>query len=116
MTGMTAEAAARVREHVWTKRMRATYAEVPGYFTHCACQGGPCGYCSSDRHGRCYGRPMPRPETYVVFETAVALAEVWLADRVCRWICPCATAGHGQPVDGKPLVEGDQFALFAIGA
>lgn len=115
---MTAEEAAWVRDHVWTTPMRKTYREVPGFYVTCACQGGLTSWCGIGRHDLCHraaplrsyetvicGRsgndPRYFPEPYA-HDTDVSatgarrerLAMVWLADRVCRWVCPdsCHTA------------------------
>lgn len=108
---LTPEAAAWIREHAWKARMRATYAEVPGFFTTCACQHGPSTWCATGKCGNCHrGTPLreyaavicwpgDRPAYFAEpyrHETGVSatgpryehLAMVWLADRVCRWVCP----------------------------
>lgn len=116
---MTPEAAAWVRENVWTQAMRKMFNEVPGYYLVCACQSsGPC-HNSKDpgRHERCHvGVPLYRYETIISslggtavlafrqpyrYPTASAtgwhhdtLAMVWLADRVCAWSCSCTDCGH----------------------
>lgn len=116
---MTPDGAAWVREHVWTKTMRNTYREVPGFYLTCACQGnGPCINTPQrpETHLTCHvGRwPLPRYETIITnrrqqvsaftrpfrYPTPSAtgwhhsrLAMVWLADRVCRWACTCG-CGH----------------------
>lgn len=109
---MTEHEAAWVREHVWTHAMRRS----PGPPV-CACQYGPSGYCLRDAHERCgRGTPLRAYEALVCGPDGVSplafgepyahetdtsatgprhttVAMVWLADRVCRWICPC-TCGH----------------------
>lgn len=116
-----AAAAEWIRRNAWPDYMRRIYAERPGYYTACACQytGGSC--MAGDkpgRHQRCHlGVPLPLPETTIVGrgQAAAAFAEpyrhpaasatgwhptraaqVWLADRVCRWSCPC-DCGHPGP-------------------
>ena len=116
---MTPDAAAWVREHVWTGAMRKTFREVPGFYLTCACQwgNGPCRPSSGlPRHDACHlGTPIWDYETIIgtkggIGVTAFAepyrhptasatgwhrshLAMVWLADRACRWACPC-NCGH----------------------
>jgi hypothetical protein len=108
---LTSEIAAAIRA-TWPKTMRQTYAETPGFFTHCACQYGTTPPCQKGRHDRC-GRAEPLrstetsicrknftvtnlPEPYQnpsdVSTTGpgrTRIAQVWLADRVCRWQCTC---------------------------
>ncbi|MFF0526571.1 DUF6248 family natural product biosynthesis protein [Actinomadura nitritigenes] len=106
---MTETAAAWVREHAWTSAMRKTFASTPGFFTACACQysGGEC------RHGdRCHRReplvipigsvmqrggeytalhpePYQHPTPTATGPQHTAHAQVWYADRTCRWVCDC---------------------------
>lgn len=110
---MTPAQAAWVREHVWTPAMRATYATTPGFYTTCACQWGPSGWCANGSCRRCHaGEPSPGWAAIVCGPTGdkprhfaepfrhptpsatgahrERLALVWLADRVCRWVCPHA--------------------------
>lgn len=111
---MDAEQAAWVRTHVWTRDMRAQYTASPGHVTRCACQYGPSGWCAAGRCANCQ-RPDPALiawETVICDRTGVTpmhlpgpyehptpglngprrerLAMVWLADRTCRWRCPCS--------------------------
>lgn len=112
--GPTPDEAAWIREHAWTGAMRKTHREVPGFYTTCACQYGMTTWCQIGQHDRCHrATPQISHETVVCkpggtypalfaedFEhpdcTSVTgphstcLALVWLADRVCRWVCPCA--------------------------
>lgn len=115
---LTAAIAAAIRD-TWPKHMRKTYADIPGYFTHCACQHGTTPPCQKGRHDLC-GRatPLRRPEAAIcdprgmvttfpqtyqhpsdvnaVGPGYTSAAQVWLADRVCRWQCPC-TCHTSQP-------------------
>lgn len=132
---MPAEAAAWIREHAWTARMRKTYAEVPGFYTTCACQWGRSIHCGRGRHGKCAvgtplrdyaalivfdgGRPAFFPEPYTHKTDASAtgpkftqLAQVWLADRVCRWVCSCGC--HTAPAALE--LESVQGSLFEVAA
>ena len=92
--------------------MRRTHRTVSGLTALCACQFGPSAHCRHDRHGQC-GRATPLAdvetficgpdgETVLTFlepfehptDTATGpyrtyTAQVWLADRVCRWVCSC---------------------------
>lgn len=111
-TAMGTAAACWVREHAWTSSMRATHASLPEYYSTCACQNGTTDWCLRDKCTRCHrATPQPSAETYITnrrqevlhfsepYEHASTLesltlrrctiAVVWLADRTCRWICPC---------------------------
>lgn len=118
-----------IRGHAWTPKMRKTYAEVPGAYTACACEYGTTSHCQGGRHDQCHRAiPMPVHEGFVCGPTGVEVlafkapyqhptetavgrrcgfeAHVWLADRVCRWQCPCGC--HQAP----PLaVQLDLFPL-----
>ncbi|HEY3683433.1 MAG TPA: DUF6248 family natural product biosynthesis protein [Streptosporangiaceae bacterium] len=124
-----ADVAAAIRRTAWTQAMRRTYAEVPGFYTACACEYGTSGNCETGHCGDCVrGEPLRRPETVIVsrahtgaaflpapyaHETDVSatgpkyerIAHVWLTDRVCTWTCPhrCHQIGH---------VERDQLSIF----
>lgn len=121
---MTPEQAEWVRDHVFTKPMRKCYAETPGYYTMCACQSGMTTWCDTGVHHRCHrATPLPRHEgfvdtrggVHVAYFTAdyehptltatgrfpTRLAQVWLADRVCRWVCPCPC--HSAPAAPEQL-------------
>jgi len=118
---MTTDTAAWVRANAWTQAMRKTYAEVPGFYTACACENGTSGWCQIGQCGDCpRGEPLRGAETVIVSRRhrgAPALfaepyahpsdisatgpkfervALVWLADRVCAWTCPhsCHHVGH----------------------
>ncbi|GHE31435.1 hypothetical protein GCM10017673_37710 [Streptosporangium violaceochromogenes] len=115
---MTPDAAAWVRANAWTPAMRKTHAEVPGFYTLCACEwSGPClNHPRPGVHETCHvGTPMFHYETVIEvrggqavasfsapyrYPTASAtgwhpshLAMVWIADRRCAWRCRC-DCGH----------------------
>lgn len=125
---MLSDQAAWIRENAWTPAMRKTHTEVPGFRTNCSCQWGLTSWCQHDQHGRCH-RATPHP-TYATLicgrggERPLTFAEpyehktpsitgayyeygamVWLADRICRWICPC----HCHAAPAAPA----QLGLFA---
>lgn len=131
----TAERAEWIRSNVWTPAMRKEYREVPGFRTTCPCQWAATSHCRNDQCGRCHRATpqraaatvicrrggmeeahFPEPYEHVTdtsatgprYETA---AMVWLADRVCRWVCDhdCHTA-PAAPV--KPV----QLDLFGEAA
>lgn len=128
---MPPDAAEWVRDHVWTAAMRRTYRTVPGLTSRCACECGPSSHCTNGRHDQC-GRatPLPSVETFICGpdgETVACFAEpyehptptatgprrtyaaqVWLADRVCAWRCPCDC--HAAPVTPGPV----QLDLLAV--
>ena len=119
------------REAAWIRErvLPAALAAHPG-LASCACQWSMPMHCSRlDRHGRCArGTPLPVAEGHVLrpggeyaaefaapyahpHESATGrhpshVAMVWLADRVCRWVCSCGC--HTAPAE--PVQE----ALFAI--
>ncbi|GLZ34862.1 hypothetical protein Lesp02_70490 [Lentzea sp. NBRC 105346] len=128
---MPADHAEWIRGHAWTGVMRKTFRDVPGAFLTCACQYGLTDWCKTDRHDRCRrGVPLPTPETCVrsaggkheamfdepLFHRSVSAtggqrvfeAFVWLADRVCRWVCPCGC--HGPREHLTRPVQTDLFA------
>lgn len=112
MTDTLTPAIAAAIRATWPKHMRTTYSQTPGFFTHCACQHGITPPCQKGRHDLC-GRatPLRRPEACIcdqrgmvtflpeyyqhpsdvsaVGPSRTRCAQVWLADRVCRWQCPC---------------------------
>lgn len=114
---LTPEIAAAIRA-TWPKTMRKTYDDTPGCFTHCACQYGPTGSCERGRHDLCGRADALRacettitranftvthfPDRYhhpsdisAIGPRRTSAAQVWLADRVCRWECPCSC--HAAP-------------------
>ncbi|SNS80592.1 Lsr2 family protein [Actinomadura mexicana] len=106
---MTDADAAWIRDNVWPPAMRRTFGEVPGFFVACACQysGAEC------RHGdRCHRRepltlplgavfqrggehaaihpePYRHPTPTATGPKRTRHAQVWYADRTCRWVCDC---------------------------
>ncbi|WP_119728365.1 DUF6248 family natural product biosynthesis protein [Thermomonospora amylolytica] len=120
-TGPTPDQAAWIREHVWTKAMRKTFAEVPAFYTTCACEWGLSIRCKRGQHDQCAaGKPLRTYAGIVTFDgnrpahwpdyfthptdadatgpRHTCLALVWLADRVCRWVCPCRCHAAPAPV------------------
>lgn len=123
-----AEAAAWIRAHAWTAGMRKIYKETPGFYTACACQFGTTTHCATGHCDRCHrATPLrdyatvialpgnrcayfPEPYAHLTDVSATGpryedLAMVWLADRVCRWVCPHAC--HAAPAAPEQL---DLFA------
>jgi hypothetical protein len=131
---MPPDAAEWVRENVWTGRMRETFREVPAFFLACACQYGITHWCRIGKHTKCHREtPLPDNETaigsgadhrlhfknpyrHMVCTGATGPrwsreALVWLADRVCRWVCPCSC--HHSQVPGRAAAGvGETFDLF----
>lgn len=110
---MSAAEAREVRKLAWTGGMRKTYRDTPRAFISCACRSGPSWYCGHGNCGSCHRtEPLRSCETYIVNRDGgvaylpedyvhptdtsaigprrTSAAQVWLADRVCRWKCPCA--------------------------
>lgn len=119
--------AAWIRDHAWPPRMRNTFLTAVGFYSSCLCQNGRSHNCANGRHGRCpgtltgfhtiIGRPdgtvaeFPAPYEHPTDSATGPQHEhaalVWLADRVCRWQCPCDC--HTAPAPSKPV----QLGLFA---
>lgn len=142
--GASALNAAWIREHAWTPAMRKQFGEVPGFYLMCACQFGLTTWCREGSHGRCCrAEPLRSSETYILRRGGIypayfaepyahktdtsatgpqftQLAQVWLADRVCRWVCPCDCEHTGKRVvvvddeqhDDRPIAELRQLDLF----
>ncbi len=117
---MTPQEAVWVREHVWTGVMRKEHRSTPAFFASCPCLYGKSWHC---QHGKCLechrAAPLRSPEGYITnkreevlsfsapyqhpHETATGAhptrnAMVWLADRACRWVCPCTChQGDAEP-------------------
>lgn len=128
---MTPREAEWVRSQVWSAAMRKTFREVPAFRTSCPCLSGPCQRCQAGQHDKCDRRePLPCVETFITdrSERVVYFAEpyqhptfsatgahhtraaqVWLADRRCRYLCPCPDPCHAKPV----LVQDTLFDLSA---
>lgn len=98
---MTPEAAAWVREHVWTDAHRRIDAASPAFYGMCSCQYGICGACdgSSDqgraRHDMCISRtgqfrPITVPITWLTDSRCMVVGPaLWPAAGACRYTCPC---------------------------
>lgn len=108
---MTGQAAEWIRANVWTPAMRKSHRDAPRAAFSCSCQYGASQYCERGEHGRCHvGKGLPSCEAFITdkadrvlylpaefaYPTLTATgarptraAQVWLADRVCRWACPC---------------------------
>lgn len=118
-------------QHAFTKAMRQA---PPGFWRHCDCQNGPSGWCDAGQHAKCAHHEIAYPPSYECTITnarwmvlalpkpyrhptpTVALPAgyrmhapmVWLADRMCRWRCPCQCHEfYGVP-------PGRQIDLFAL--
>lgn len=110
-----------VREHVWTKTMRQTNRFAVNAVRMCACQSGESFHCTVARCGECRrGEPLPAVETFVTRKDESVLyfakpyanrsicsatgphleraAQVFLADRLCRWVCSCECHRRGHVV------------------
>ncbi|WP_367128294.1 DUF6248 family natural product biosynthesis protein [Saccharothrix sp. HUAS TT1] len=129
---MTPDEAEWVRTTVWTPGMRKTFHEVPAFHLQCACQHGATGHCRNGNHDQCTPHvPLPSNETYLLKRGGThpaqfpepyfhrsrtsrggafrnSHAEVWLADRVCRWRCPCTCHPPPPPRLTRPV----QLDLF----
>jgi hypothetical protein len=124
--------------------MRRQFAEVPGFYLACACDYGLTTSCREGQHNRCHrGEPLRSSETYILRRGGIypayfaeeythktdtsatgpqftSAAQVWLADRVCRWVCPCDCEHTGKRVvvvedeqpDSRPIAELRQLDLF----
>lgn len=127
---MTPDIAAWVRTHVWTPAIRRDWTLG---LDACVCQRGLSRECRAGDCGACPGRTgYPHPETYVTTPRGgvadlpgeyvhptpsasgahrVRHAQVWLADRVCRWACPhechtaAASAAGTVPQTRPPIAE-----------
>jgi hypothetical protein len=91
---MSEEAAAWVRTYAWTAKMRKMFAEVPGHYLKCGCEGGLTGHCDAGRHQKCSaGEARVTVEGWITTSSSTVLdsvgGQVWLADRTCRYRCPC---------------------------
>lgn len=120
---MTPAEAAWVREFVWRGHQQVADLD---YVAQCRCQWGISADCKAGNCDRC-GAGVPRAETYIrdrqgrithlaelpkhpamtaLGPSHTRAAQVWLADRTCRWICPCPHHTASAPFT--------QDALFAI--
>jgi hypothetical protein len=133
---MTPGEAAWVRQHVWTEGMRRVEtATWPGHYTRCECQRGACHQCKRGVHERCMGRPRQSREGMICDRTGVhpaifatpykhvtvdgsphptPVAQVWLADRVCRWVCPCGHPAQAEPVAAPEPARPVRYELVPL--
>lgn len=118
---MSEDAAAWVRTYAWTPKMRKTFEEVPGSYLRCGCQGGMTGHCDAGRHGKCRaGEARVTVEGWITNSSEIVLdsrgGQVWLADRDCRYRCPCGCHdGQVPPASAREDVAPDdpvQLDLF----
>ncbi|MCW8102693.1 DUF6248 family natural product biosynthesis protein [Streptomyces tauricus] len=120
---MTPEQAAWVRAYAWRPSWLRHYQEMPGPFTHCACQRPPSVECQMGHHGTCRhdghpineaviatnrGRAARFPDPYehrtpagrhgkrLAYGTNDA-AWVWLVGVPCREVCNCGCHRPGPP-------------------
>ncbi|MFI6485220.1 DUF6248 family natural product biosynthesis protein [Nonomuraea sp. NPDC050663] len=137
---MTPVEASWVRKHAWTQAMRRCWKDTPAYYSSCSCQYGECVSCRDGKHRHCSrGYALRRTETMITDRRGRALylpdyythpsnvsatgpartnvAQVWLADRTCRWLCPCPCRSIGEPVyTPSGSLQGHQASLFAAPA
>ncbi|MEV4749021.1 DUF6248 family natural product biosynthesis protein [Streptosporangium sp. NPDC049248] len=107
--------AAWVQAHVWTDGMRRVESLAwPGFYTRCECQRTRCYQCDRGKHEQCSGMPRQAREGMIADKSgtgpacfresyqhrtidgpplATVVAQVWLADRICRWACRCDCKG-----------------------
>lgn len=123
-----------VRANAWTRAMRKEGAD---WRTACACQYMPTTYCTTGQHDRCH-RATPSPpswEALICDKTGIypvyhaepnryptpsltgpkreRVAQVWLADRMCRWRCGCSC--HSAPARARyEIVELPGFEALAV--
>lgn len=114
---MPEETADWIRRNVWTDGMRRVQYQVwPGFYTRCECQRDICYQCRRGEHERCNAIPRQNCEGMIADKTGTnpayfaerdrykhitidgapqptVVAQVWLADRICRWACLCDCAG-----------------------
>lgn len=118
---MSEEAAAWVRTYAWTAKMRNTFADVPGHYLRCGCDGGLTGHCEAGRHGKCSaGEARATVEGWITTSSCTVIdpvgGQVWLADRTCRYRCPCVCHdGEVPPAPARVDVAPDdpvQLDLF----
>lgn len=112
---MTNREAAWVRNNVWPQAKRKCFRDHPGYHLKCSCQSGMSTWCQNGKHEECHrGTALPNCEAFITNRRDQVLyfpepykhptvtatgahrtsaAQVWLAHRTCRWVCPCK-CGH----------------------
>lgn len=121
---MTPAAADWVYEHVLTQRYKESAGAIiwtgarenrrdegkgAAFLATCACQYGPCGWCSDGRHDRCAHkgewRPPPSPATWMQDKRGMAIGAVWMTGKPCQWSCSCdCPAPVPPPVEQLALV------------
>jgi len=114
---MPPESVEWIRTNVWTQAMRKGHQDMPQAIAMCPCMSGMSQLCEMGQHGRCHaGAALSSCETHVTDRRSRVLsfagrfenpsphacgprresyAMVWLADRVCRWVCPCECHAAG---------------------
>ncbi|TDD31663.1 hypothetical protein E1287_25725 [Actinomadura sp. KC06] len=131
----TLERAAWIRENAWTGALRREDDGV----TVCPCQYGQCTHCEHEQHKNCVNKkgypkrrvagrvcgpdgvtPLAFREPYEHETDAFAtgpryerVAMVWLADRVCRWVCPCDCRNALSPREAVPAAEDQPVRVTA---
>jgi len=113
---MTPEQAAWVRTNV----LPSALAETQGSFLHrCACQKGSSEPCREGRHGDCAHHKHAAYYAQGQAEASLGRSyspwsvtwpgfigvDVWLADRVCAWRCPCKCHAAAPPPDAPAFTE-----------
>lgn len=120
---MSPEQAAWVRATVWTQGMRKIHRDTPRFYTACPCESGPSWHCRHGAHGSCrsttpsrsaetsittregrvtvFPGPYVHPTPTATGPQRTADAQVWLADRVCRWVCSCPC--HTETAQAAPV-------------
>ncbi|MFI6513629.1 DUF6248 family natural product biosynthesis protein [Streptosporangium sp. NPDC050855] len=136
---MTPEHAEWVRANAWTAAMRKQHRDVPRAASTCSCQAGLTHWCRPDigRHDRCHrATPQPTWETIICDRSGVGsmhhaephrhptpsatgprrtqAALVWLADRTCRWICPCPHHVGAQPPAAPTPTTAPRYGLVVL--
>lgn len=120
---MKADEAAWVREHVWTAQMRKTHAELPSFYSMCACQWGACGHCKNGEHEKCAESRAEVPATYIATSDGFAAvihhpgapvgapihAHVWEAGHRHLWSCPCL---YEHAPRAPQAIQGDLLELL----
>lgn len=122
----TPDEAAWIRDHAWTAAMRHRHAIFPD--SACLCQSGRSHMCANGEHDRCdlgaltnfhtlirlpddtparFPHPYRHPTESDLGPVYERSALVWLADRVCRWQCPCGC--HTAPPEPVQPVQLDLF-------
>lgn len=125
---LTPDEAAWIRDHAWTAAMRHRHAIFPD--SACLCQSGRSHMCANGEHDRCdlgaltnfhtlirlpddtparFPHPYRHPTESDLGPVYERSALVWLADRVCRWQCPCGC--HTAPPEPVQPVQLDLFGV-----